>query len=379
MVVQADLEKRTIGSDGSELSFEELLDNYSYAEPQRGQIIPATIITTRRDEIIVDVGLKRDAIVTRRDIERLDRAYVETLKTGDAVQVYVLHTDEDGELVVSLNKALELEDWQRALDFMRDDTVTDCAVIGSNKGGILVKFGRLVGFVPNSHIESISPTVSETKAQEIKNGMYGTTLQLKVIQVENQRNRLILSERAARRSTRNERFAELEVGQIVTGRVVNVTHFGVFVDIGGVDGMIHISNLDHRHITHPNEMFGVGDEVTVRIDAIDVERERVALNRKVTLPDPWEAFMEKYQGGGVFVGTVTNVVDFGVFVAAPSGAQGLVHTSRMQSLNTSNPRDMFSEGDKVLVKIVGIEVDNKHIELSIDDLTDEDRAANPIA
>ncbi len=378
MVVQADLEKR-IGSDNTDVSFAELLDTYSYAEPQRGQIIPATIITTRRDEIIVDVGLKRDAIVTRRDIERLDRAYVEGLKSGDEVQVYVLHTDEDGEMVVSLNKALELEDWQRAQDYLRDDVITEGVVIDCNKGGILVKFGRLMGFVPNSHIESISPTLSESKAQDIKNSLIGTTMQLKVIQVENQRNRLILSERAAKRSTRNERFNELQVGQIVTGRVVNVTHFGVFVDIGGVDGMIHISNLDHRHITHPNELFSVGDEVTVRIDAIDAERERVALNRKVTLPDPWDTFMAQYKGGDVLIGTVTNVVDFGVFIAAPSGAQGLVHTSRMQSLKTTNPRDMFREGDKVLVKIVGVDVDNKHIELSIDDVTDEERAAHPIA
>jgi small subunit ribosomal protein S1 len=353
-------------------SFADLLEAYNYSEPMRGQILPATIIEARRDEIIVDVGLKRDAVVTRRDIERLDRTYVQSLKAGDSVQVYVLQTDnEEGELIVSLNKALELEDWSRAIQLMESDTVTEAIVLDSNKGGMLVKFGRLTGFIPNSHIESVTPTAKEGRVKEIKDNLVGHTLQLKVIQVESQRNRLIMSERAARRATRNERLAELKIGSVVQGRVVNLTDFGVFVDIGGVDGMIHISNLDHRHVSHPSEIVNIGDEINVRIDSVDIERERIALNRKATLPDPWATFIDQYKGGDIFEGIVTNVVDFGIFVASSSGAQGLVHASRMTSLNAT-PRDMFKEGDKVFVKIVGMDLERKHIELSVDDISPDE-------
>lgn len=352
--------------------FASMLEAYGYDEPQRGKILPAVILETRRDEILLDVGRKRDAVVTRRDLERLDRRYIESLKPGDSVQVYVLQSDnEEGELIVSLNKALELEDWSRAVQYMTEDTLVEGDVIDSNKGGLLVRFGRLIGFVPNSHIESIPPTAKEHRVQEIKDSLMGKTLQMKVIQVENQRNRLILSERSARRSARGERFSELIVGSVVVGKVVNLTDFGVFVDIGGVDGMVHISNLDHRHVSHPSEIVSIGDDITVRIDSIDVEKERIALNRKATLPDPWATFVAQFKGGDMFEGIVTNVVDFGVFVASPSGAQGLVHTSRMTKFGSAVPRDMFKEGDKVRVKIIGMDIDRKHIELSIDDVESE--------
>lgn len=212
------------------------------------------------------------------------------------------------------------------------------------------------------------------RLNDIKDELVGRTLQLKVIQVETKRNRLILSERAARRAARSERLAELKVGQITTGRVVNLTDFGVFVDIGGVDGMVHISNLDHRHVNHPSDIVSIGDSIQVRIDSVDIERERIALNRKATLPDPWTTFTTRYNIGDLIDGVVTNVVDYGIFVAAPGGAQGLVHTSRMSKLGISTPRDMFKEGDPVLVRIANIDYDRRHIELSVDDVTQEEQS-----
>lgn len=359
-----------------ELSFAELLDSYMYDAPQRGQILDGVILEAKRDEIILDVGLKRDAIVTRRDLERLSEEVLKELTPGKEVQTYVLQpSNGDGDLIVSINKALELEDWTIAQRLMEADEVCEGKVVETNKGGLLVRFGRLTGFVPNSHIESVPPSSSEAKMRKIKDELVGQTLQLKVIQVETKRNRLILSERAARRATRSERLAEIQVGQVLKGRVVNLTDFGAFVDIGGVDGMIHISNIDHRHVNHPSDILSVGDEVDVRVDSIDNERERIALNRKAILPDPWESFTQKYNVGDLMEGVVTNVVDFGVFVAAPGGAQGLVHTSRMTSLGSLTPRDMFREGDGILVRIVGVNLEQKHIELSIDDVPLEEQEA----
>ena len=357
-------------------SFEQMLDTYMYEMPERGQILEGIILEAKRDEIILDVGLKRDAIVTRKDIERLSDDILADLTPGKEVQTYVLQPyNGDGELIVSINKALELEDWARAQKLMDSDDTTEARVIDSNKGGLLVRFGRLTGFVPNSHIESVPPATSQGKMNEIKNDIIGESLQLKVIQVESKRNRLILSERAARRAARSERLKEIEVGQLIVGRVVNLTDFGAFVDIGGVDGMIHISNIDHRHVNHPGDVLSVGDEVEVRIDSIDMERERIALNRKAVLPDPWDVFTDTYKENDLLEGVVTNVVDFGVFIAAPGGAQGLVHTSRMETLGASTPRDMFREGDEVLVRIVGIDNVQKHIELSVDDVSFEEQEA----
>ena len=349
--------------------FEQMLDAYIYDAPERGQILEGTIIENRRDEIILDVGLKRDAVVTRKDLSRLSEEVLERLTPGTEIQTYVLQPyNSEGDLVVSINKALELEDWSRAVRLMESDDIVESEVIDSNRGGLLVRFGRLTGFVPNSHIESMSPA-GAGRGNDNKRTLVGDVLQLKVIQVETKRNRLILSERAARRAARSERLAEIEVGQVLMGKVVNLTDFGAFVDIGGVDGMIHISNIDHRHINHPSDLLAVGDEVEVRVDSIDMERERIALNRKAILPDPWRTFIDRYQANDLLEGVVTNVVDFGVFVAAPGGAQGLIHTSRMTSLGAVTPRDMFREGDPVLVRIVGIDLEQQHIELSLDDVT----------
>jgi small subunit ribosomal protein S1 len=306
----------------------------------------------------------------------LSEDVLKELTPGKEVQTYVLQPyNGEGDLIVSINKALELEDWSTAMRLMESDEITEATVIDSNKGGLLVRFGRLTGFVPNSHIESVPPATPQGRMREIKDRLVGQKLDLKVIQVETKRNRLILSERAARRAARSERLNEISVGQIIEGRVVNLTDFGAFVDIGGVDGMIHISNIDHRHVNHPSDILKVGDEVTVRIDSIDVERERIALNRKAVLPDPWQSFIENYNVGELMEGIVTNVVDFGVFVAAPGGAQGLVHTSRMTTLGASTPRDMFREGDDVLVRIVGVDAGQQHIELSIDDVSVEEQQA----
>ncbi|GAB5491109.1 MAG: S1 RNA-binding domain-containing protein [Phototrophicaceae bacterium] len=358
------------------LSFEDLLDSYMYESPTRGQILEGIILEAKHDQIILDVGLKRDAVVTRKDLERLSEEVIQKLQPGKEVLTYVLQPfSGDGELIVSINKALELEDWSIANKLMEADEITDALVIDSNKGGLLVRFGRLTGFVPNSHIESVPPATSTGRMREIKDGLIGKKLGLKVIQVETKRNRLILSERAARRAARSERLAEIEVGQQLLGRVVNLTDFGAFVDIGGVDGMIHISNIDHRHVNHPSDVLAVGDEVEVLVDSIDVERERIALNRKAILPDPWKSFTNAYEVNQLMEGVVTNVVDFGVFVAAPGGAQGLVHTSRMETLGASTPRDMFREGDAVLVRIVGIDTEQQHIELSIDDVTVDEQQA----
>jgi small subunit ribosomal protein S1 len=364
----------SIEVEEEELSFAELLDAYDYDMPYRGQILEGVILKVEQDEILVDVGLKRDAVVTRKDLSLLDDSLKARLLTGSTVMTYVLQPrNQDGELIVSINKALELEDWTNANDAKENDTTIEATVIDANRGGLLVRFGRLTGFVPQSHVVSLPRFSSDYELQEAKKRIISTTLPLKFIEIDRKRNRLIMSERLARAEAEQSRISELELGQQVKGRVVSIVKFGAFVDLGGVDGLIHISKLDHRHINHPGEILSVGDEVEVVIDGIDEEKSRISLNRVVLLPDPWESVLKEYKVNDLVQGIVTNVVDFGVFVQLPNSLQGLVHVSKMSTLGSTNPRDLLREGDDLLVRIISIEPERQRIGMSVDDVTVEEQ------
>jgi len=341
-----------------DISFSELLDAYTYEEPERGQILDAVVLEADERELLLDVGLKRDAIVTHKDLDYLDDDVIKTLIPGKQTQAYVLKPyNTDGNLIVSINKALELEDWQRAAELMEKDEVVEVTSTGTNRGGALVEFGRLQGFVPNSHMYTS------------KDSIVGQTIRTKIIEIERRRNRLVFSEREAKFAEKQAIMEQMNVGDVVTGKVVHITDFGAFVDIGGADGLVHISNIVHEHIKHPTDILDMGQEIEVLIESIDIERERISLNRKALLPDPWEIFNARNNVGDLLSGTVTNVVDYGIFVAAPGGMEGLVHTSKMQTLNLSHPSDMFKPGDDVLVRILDIDANRKRVQLDVDSVS----------
>lgn len=345
-------------------SFSDLLDEYLYESPERGQILKATVIDVDTNEILLDVGLKRDAVVTRKDLNYLDQSVIDTLVPGKETLAYVLQPyNGDGELIVSINKALELEDWERAQELMDAQETIVVTSVGSNRGGVLVRFGRLQGFIPNSHIYTN------------KSNIEGEEIRVKVIEIERRRNRLVFSEREAIFEEKKSRMEEMNVGDVVVGKVVHITDFGAFIDLGGADGLIHISNIVHQHISHPSQVLSIGQEIEVRIEEIDIQRERISLNRKVLLPDPWETFTGRNQIGDLILGRVTNVVDYGIFVAAPGGMEGLVHTSKMQSLKLSHPKDMFQSGDEVIVRILDIDFDRQRVQLDIDSIDALERTA----
>jgi small subunit ribosomal protein S1 len=347
-----------------------MLDDYMYTSPYRGQILEGIVLEATHDEILLDVGLKRDAIVTRKDLNLLDDSLRDKIAVGQEILAYVLQpSNADGELIVSINKALELEDWRSAEKIMDAGETVEAKVIQDNRGGLLVSYGRLTGFVPQSHIISLPRFTSSDELEEAKRGLVGDALLLKFIEIDRKRNRLILSERDARAQAQQSRISELEVGMKVSGRVVSIVKFGAFVDIGGVDGLIHISKLDHRHINHPGEVVAVGDEVEVIIDSIEEDQQRISLNRVALLPNPWDEVMSEYNIGDLIQGMVSNVVDFGAFIQLPNGLQGLVHVSKMSSFGTSNPRNIVREGDVALVRIISIEPQEQRIGLSMDDVT----------
>jgi small subunit ribosomal protein S1 len=342
-------------------------DDYEYTRPRRGQVYEADILSITESDVIVDLGTKRDGIVPPKDLGFLDDEYRDSLEVGDSVPVVVLRIRGNGdELVVSLNKGLEQQDWLRMQDLFESKEVFEAEVTDFNRGGVLVSFGRLQGFVPNSHLTLIPRGLQGDRLREAKAELVGQTLSLVVIEANQQRRRLILSERAAQRHKRQQLLAELTEGEVRTGVVRNLVDFGAFVDLGGADGLIHISELDWTHIDHPSDILTVGDEVEVYVFNVDRERERIALSRKRLLPDPWQRVIADLHESKVIEGTVTGVVEFGAFVDLGQGVEGLIHTSEMPEGKAS--LSDLEPSSPVRVRVLEIDEGQRQIALRLQDI-----------
>jgi len=356
-------------ADWQQPQFAALLESdYDYTRPRRGQVRQAVVLSVREDEVIVDLGTKRDGFVPRRDLELLDDAYRTRLQSGDRVPVCVLDTSgHRGELVVSLNQGLRQQDWLRADECLESGEICEAQVTGVNRGGVIVPFGRLRGFVPNSQLESVPRGSSGDRLRQAKSGLVGQTLSLAVIEVDQRRRRLVLSERVAGRRSRRQLLEVLTEGEVRTGVVRNLVEFGAFVDLGGVDGLIHVSELDWRHVTHPSDVLSVGDEVEVYVLSVDRERERIGLSRKRLLPDPWPRVVRRLHAGQTVDGTVTKAADFGVFVDVGEGVEGLVHVSEMPGGNVSHTD--LGPGSPITVRVLEVDRWRRRIALSLRHVT----------
>ncbi|HZD56904.1 MAG TPA: S1 RNA-binding domain-containing protein, partial [Anaerolineales bacterium] len=377
MFVEETMDTKRNGSDEKEnleetqpSRFEQLLDEYEYDRPRRGQIVEGEVIRVYDDMILVDIGAKRDAVIPKSDLSNFNDEYLNNLSRGDHIPVYVFRAPAgDGELLVSLDKGLEQEDWDRAKANYGDGTVTELEVVGYNKGGLLVQFGRLEGFVPNSHIIDIRRGVSRQERDAAKADMIGQKLECKVLEVDQRQTRLLFSERDAQQELRERRLQEIEKGQVLTGKVVNIVNFGAFIDLDGVDGLVHISELAWERVGHPSEVVNLGDEIEVEVMDVDAERERVSLSRKARLPSPWDQVQEKYKPGDLVEGKVTNVRDFGAFVKLAEGVVGLVHVSEIGFGGGGNPKELVKPGDTVLARIMDIEPKKERMSLSMQRVT----------
>jgi small subunit ribosomal protein S1 len=353
--------------NGMEMDMGALLDEYDFDRPQRGRFVQGEVVHIEETVAFVDIGAKHDAVVTSKDLNQLDEDFLENISVGDEIPVYVTETPGmDGDLRVSIEKGLEQTDWKEADQLLESGELTELAVSGQNRGGLLVDFGRLQGCVPNSLIPDIRRVGDPQARRSVKEEMSGQNLLLQVIEVDRKNRRLVLSARAARAERRQRRLQELTVGETLTGRVTNLVQFGAFVDLGGVDGLVHISNLAWRHVDHPSEVLERGDEVEVLIESVDIERERVGLNRKVLLPNPVETFEEEHHAGDFIEGTVTDVKDFGAFIELEDDVVGLVHVSEMPSVGPEiSPEDVLQPGDEVTPEILEIDVPRERVRLSL--------------
>jgi small subunit ribosomal protein S1 len=356
---KTDVEK----GDAYGAEFRELLESsFAYTPPQRGEIRNAIILQIDEREVIVDLGAKRDGIVPVQDLERLDPKVREGLKVGAEIPVYVLNPrDQDDNLIVSINMGLQQYDWEKARKLLETEEVVEVSVKDNNRGGILVQWNRLEGFIPSSHLVSMG----SSGGRESWNELNGKVLAVKVIEVDQARRRLIFSEREAQREWRAQQkarlLAELKEGDKVKGTVTGLRDFGAFVNLGGADGLIHVSELAWHRVDHPRDVLRVGEVIDVYVLSLDREANRIALSRKRLLDDPWEKASEKYHEGQLVEGTVTNVVDFGAFVALDDGLEGLLHLSEMGDGSLKEPHSYVKKGDRLSLRISHLEPEKRRV------------------
>lgn len=365
----------------SDSDFESLLEESFSSNPmlpRRGEIRTATILQIEDREIIVDLGAKQDGLVPNTDIERMDRDFYQTLEVGQEIPVYILNpSDNNGNLVVSINMGLQRYDWEEAAELLKNEGTVEVTVTGFNKGGVLVRWNRLEGFIPSSHLTSLDLTMDRRDAMA---ALTNEKLGVKVIEVDQDRRRLIFSEREAQRESRMKEktrlLDQLNEGDVVGGTVTGLRDFGAFVNIGGADGLIHVSELAWHRVDHPRDILGVGDKIDVYILNLDKETRRIALSLKRLLSDPWDDAQERYHEGQLTEGTVTNVVDFGAFVALDDGLEGLLHLSEMGDGSFKEPHSHFQKGDRVSLRISHLEPEKRRVGFTQRWGTDEETASD---
>jgi len=348
---------------------EYLTDRYDYQVPRRGDIRAGIVVEANERGLIVDVGSKREGFVPAEDLARLDEETRSEIQVGATVPVLVIRPeDREGHPVLSIYQACLHKDWLRAEQMMESGELYEGEVAGYNRGGLVVKFGWLRGFVPASHIVGLPRRLREEERRKRLAAMIGQRMGLKIIEVDRHRRRLIFSQRKALRAwqelQRERVMAQLTEGETRHGRVTDITSFGAFVDLGGADGLIHVSELSWSRVDNPHQVLSVGDEVDVYVLSVDRERKRIALSLKKLQPDPWTLVDEHYKKGQLVEGRVTRVLDFGAFVELDLGIEGLLHASEMIGTPEFRPADIVHPGETLLVKIIRIESRRRRLALS---------------
>jgi small subunit ribosomal protein S1 len=270
-------------SETEDFDWTQLLDEYDYARPQRGEVRDGVVMKIEDDSILVSIGTKREGVIPQQDLRQMGDEFVDALQVGQTIQVYVQDPENrEGELVLSLTMVQVARDWEEAARLSGEGGIVQGQVIGYNKGGLLVQFNRIRGFVPASQVAQLHGRTAAEERQQALQRMVGQTIPLKVIEVDRERNRLVLSERSAtqewRKAQKQRLLTELQPGDVLSGRVNQLTNFGAFIDLGGADGLAHISELSWQRVNHPREVLSPGQEVKVMVVEIDPERERIGLS-----------------------------------------------------------------------------------------------------
>jgi small subunit ribosomal protein S1 len=349
-------------------------------EIERGSLLTGVIVVIDEQGLIVSVdGNQRDGIVQRKDLERMSLE-PQHFNLGDVIDVMVLRVeDEDGNLILSASQAQQTEDWKKAEELLENDGVWDGVIADANRGGLIVPFGNLRGFVPASHVLDLPRGLSEDERKIRMSRMVGQTIQLKVIEVNRKRRRLVFSQRDASKGSRDQNkerlLDQLKEGEVRRGIVSGLRDFGAFVDLGGADGLIHISELAWHRVNHPKEVLKVGDEIDVFILRLDAEGKRIGLSLKRLQENPWSAVEEHYHIGQLVEGVISRVAQFGAFVSLDPGIEALLHTSQISDPPPEDPTLVVHEGQRLTMRVISIEADKQRLGLSLKDVTQEPKQA----
>ncbi len=346
-----------------------------------GSIVKGVLVKISPNEVLVDIGTKTEAVLHHKELTGPAREILKNYKEGDEIPVCIIRPETDtSQAVVSILRARFEADWEYVKELHRTKATFEAEVVDYNKGGLLVKIGVLRGFVPVSQIDpshyrnhrggSRTKVLSELVGQKIK---------LKVMEAQRERGRLILSERLAMEEWRNEQrsrlIRELQEGDICTGVVTGISDFGAFVDIGGIEGLIHLSELSWTRVSHPSEVVKVGDKVEVYVLEVDRERNKVSLSLKRLQPEPWSAVEEKYRVGQFVEGTVTKLAPFGAFVQIEEGIEGLIHISELSFQRISHPKEVVKVGDVLRLQIISLDPVHRRMGLSLKRVAEHNRSS----
>ncbi len=327
-----------------------------------GQLVTGKVVRVDRDEVLVDIGYKSEGVVPSKELSiRHDLDPSEITSVGEEIEaVVVTKEDSDGRLILSRNKAQYEKAWGEIEAIKDSEGVVSGPVIEVVKGGVIVDIG-LRGFLPASLVEL-------RRVRDLDPYM-GQNVDCKIIELDKKRNNVVLSRRAFleenQKEQREDFLTNLAPGEVKSGVISSVVNFGAFVDLGGMDGLIHVSELSWKHVDHPNNVVSVGDEVTVQVLEIDYDRERISLSLKATQQDPWQEFATSHEVGELVYGRVTKLVPFGGFVQVGDGIEGLVHISEMSAHHVEMPEQVVTPGEELWVKIIEIDLKARRISLSI--------------
>src|SRR5664279_3347613 len=327
-----------------------------------GDIVEGTIVKVDRDEVLLDIGYKTEGVIPSRELSiKHDVDPNEVVSVGDEIEALVLtKEDKEGRLILSKKRAQYERAWGTIEELKEKDEAVKGTVIEVVKGGLILDIG-LRGFLPASLVEM-------RRVRDLQ-PYIGKEIEAKIIELDKNRNNVVLSRRAWLEQTqsevRSEFLNQLTKGAVRKGVVSSIVNFGAFVDLGGVDGLVHVSELSWKHIDHPSEVVEVGQEVDVEVLDVDLDRERVSLSLKATQEDPWRQFARTHQIGQVVPGKVTKLVPFGAFVRVQDGIEGLVHISELAERHVEIPEQVVNVGDEIMVKVIDIDLERRRISLSL--------------